>query len=261
MKANTSEVDQGTRPLLKAAAEAQTAQPANQERLLGFVLRLSHDLRTPLGPLLLQAQMLHRSLEPADPNRRRAEVIIESSQRISAMLQDLVELFSLEAGQARLVLRRVDLGSYVGKLQERLVGRLAVERIRVEVPADALEVMADFNQLDRILLLLLGNALQFSPAEAEVVVIARRLGEEVQLAVSDQGTGIPPDELPRLLSSPFSSQGGGREVQRGLGLYLCSLLAQAHGGRLEIDSFPGKGSEFRVILPSALRVDTTHRLS
>jgi signal transduction histidine kinase len=216
-----------------------------------LVRMIGHDLRTPLNAVYQQAHLLRRSPEDALKVAERAAVIVRSCQRMSAMIQDLVETVLLEAGQLTLVRTAVDLGALVPELLERLRGGLEVDRVRVAI-APALPLAdADPDRLERVLVNLLSNALKYSPAESAVrLELAPAPDGGVLVIVADRGVGIAPEDQARIFDRFFRARGSRRPEGLGLGLYITRLLVEAHGGRIDVTSGLGQGSTFRVRLPA-----------
>ncbi|MDI7274557.1 MAG: ATP-binding protein [Anaerolineae bacterium] len=230
-----------------------TALHELQEQHEDILRAVSHDLRGPLTVVQGQAELLLRGLETGGRTgreKRGLRAILTSARRMDAMIQDLVEAARLEAGQLVLHKRPVELHSFVVDVVGRLSGGLATERVRVALAERLPLVLADPDRLERILSNLLSNALKYSPAGSEVAVSTRLEGERVVISVADRGQGIPPEELPRLFSRYFRA-GGTREHREGvgLGLYITKMLVEAHGGRIWVESEPGKGSTFTFALP------------
>jgi len=182
---------------------------------------------------------------------RSAEAISASAQRMGLVLRDLVDLMQLESGEPlRLNRQRLDLCTFLLELLERSSRLLPTDRVRVEAPAEQVDVVADPDRLERVLLNLLSNALKYSDPDTEVVVRVARQGAEVAVFVSDRGRGIPPEELAQLFQ-PYHEFGLARSPREGIGLgkYIAKGLVEAHGGRLWVDTEVGKGTTFSFTLP------------
>ncbi len=230
-----------------------TRQHELQQEREDLLHTVSHDLRTPLTVIQGQAQMLLRTLAMADVGasaQRSAEAILAGSRRMNTMIQDLVDSARLESGQMRLDREPVDLHRLLLEMKERLDGVLDTQRIRAEASKELPPVSADPNRLERILTNLLSNALKYSSPGTEIVVSITHRDGQVITSVTDQGPGIPPEELPRLFQR-FRRTVLARERREGLGLglYITRRLVEAHGGRIWVESEVGKGSCFSFTLP------------
>lgn len=220
-----------------------------QEELLGL---LSHDLRTPLSTLAMQAQLLRRGRDDAAKFQRRIDAILWGGTRLNTMIQELVDLARLESGLMKASVRPVALGPFWADLVDRLSGARDLERIAVRLPPDLPPVLADPDKLERVLVSLLSNALRLSPPTEPVRFDASAGEEAVVLAVRDRGPGIPREEQPRVFDRFYRSpQAEANPEGLGLGLHLAKRLTELQGGTLALESGPGAGSSFQVRLPVA----------
>jgi signal transduction histidine kinase len=228
-----------------------TAVRELQEERETLMQMVSHDLRTPLHVIAGHAQLLRRGGADAATVIRRAEAIVASSARMQRLIQDMVDATRLEAGHLPLHLEPVEMASFLRQWKDRLAGALEVERVRITAPHDVPLVLADPVRLEQIIVNLVTNALKYSAADSEVAVTLAVDGERVKLSVSDRGTGIAPDELPRLFDRYYRARNETRAEGLGLGLFITRKLVQAHGWRIEVESELGRGSVFTVLVPAA----------
>ncbi len=221
-----------------------------QEQREDLSRMISHDLRAPLGVILGHAKLLGRRAESADALHARAAAILTSAQRMASMLDDLVESALVEAGKLRLNRAPLDVVHLVTEVRGRLPSPLDPERVRV-YPVDGIpHVLGDAERLERVVVNLLTNALKYSAPGSEVAVrFASELGT-VTIDVEDHGSGIAPEDVPHLFERYFRSSRAFRFEGMGLGLYTAKMLAEAHGGTIEVTSVAGQGSVFRVRLPA-----------
>ncbi|MHB1133430.1 MAG: ATP-binding protein [Chloroflexota bacterium] len=222
-----------------------------QERQREFVSLISHDLRSPLTNVQGMGQLLARDLgrKGLAAEQRGAEAVVKSARRMESMLTDLVESANWEAGQVELRTEPTDLVQLVADLVERVGVPEDRHRIQVVAPEPLPMVLADRSRLDRAVTNLLTNALKYSPADKPVVVRLEQRDGMAVLSVSDQGVGIPEADLGRVFERYFRSSTAGQREGLGLGLYITSLIAQAHGGQITVASKVGEGSTFSLILP------------
>lgn len=222
-----------------------------QEDLLHIV---SHDLRIPLTVIHGHMQLVRPLLEDTGIDSdvwASVDAIDRSVQRMTMMIQDLVDAARLAGGQLSLNLQPVQLDCYLANLLARMKESIAIERITSDIPPDLPPVLADYDRLERILLNLLSNALKYSPPESTVLVRALRVDGEVVLSITDFGQGIPADDLPHLFERFYRVAGERRAEGIGLGLYITRLLVEAHGGHIRVESALGHGSTFSFTLPIA----------
>ena len=237
------------------AADLEKSQEESKRKSF-FLNAISHDLRTPLNGLLLQANLAEVGMAASDPETvRRAVVDIKAGARATAQLLDsFLEYARLEAGGGdRNVLAPVDLSAAV-RDAVAASNALASEKglyLKGNVPA-GLTVTTDRTKLGRILANLVGNAVKFTDAGGVRVEAEQSGGAAVQIHVIDTGCGIAPEDQDRLFEEFF--QGHNHERNRakgfGLGLSIAHRLAQQLGGQITVESGVGQGSRFSLILPT-----------
>lgn len=237
---------------LRSMASGLSARHAELEALQGeretLMQTVSHDLRTPLHVIVAQAQIVRRLARDPDLERR-AEAILATAGRMTRLIGDLVDAARLEAGRLELRPEPLDLGAFLLGWRDRMVGALAVERVRVEVGGTVPAVSADPMRLDQIVANLVSNALKYSLPGSEVRVALAREDGVLRLAVSDVGPGIAPDDVERIFERYYRARGAAHAEGLGLGLFITRKLVEAHGWRIEVASQVGKGSTFTVIIP------------
>jgi signal transduction histidine kinase len=214
-----------------------------------LVRAVTHDVRTPLQVIMLQATRLQRLASPSLPVAKCADTILESTRRITTMMRDLVDATQLERGAVQLSIQRVRIGELVTGLLAASAGVIDPARIRLDIPAELPPVPADPSRLERIFANLIGNAVKYSDPATPISVTAALGPQGYEIAVSDRGPGIAPEELPRIFDRFYrgrSASGDGL----GLGLHIVRQLARAHGGEVQAESRVGVGSTFTVRLPA-----------
>ncbi len=222
-----------------------------QERSDDLLRIVSHDLRTPLSAVLMQAQMLKRFADNPEKVAKGADSIAVNARRMNAMIHDLVDMGRLEAGTLGMQRKYIELQPFVRYLRDRLAGSLPMERVELMVPEELPVIWADPDRLERVLVNLLSNAIKYSPAGSPVRLCAWPQERWVWVSVSDEGQGIAREDFPRIFERYFRAQRSARSEGLGLGLYICRMLVEAHGGRLEVESTVGRGSTFRFSMPVA----------
>lgn len=235
--------------LAAAADEADALRRADRfkDALLASV---SHDLRTPLTAIKGIANEIARGADP-----QRAYVIEEEADRLTALVNDLLDLSQLAAGEPRSEPALNTADDVVGSALQRVEPAFPDRQFRVELADPWLELVGqfDFVQTMRILTNLLENAARYAPPGTPVGLAVRREGEWLRFAVEDDGAGIPVDERARVFE-PFvrgaaqrASAGGSRGT--GLGLTIARRLAEAQGGRLDYAPDARRMSRFVLSLP------------
>jgi len=218
-----------------------------------FVANVSHELKTPLAAIRGYAETLRDgALEEPATARRFTERILNQSQRLQALLDDLLTLSRLEGLASSLEREPVDLHDLVRRAVELVAAAAREKRVETEVEESTVPpLLGNADELERLLLNLLDNALKYNRAEGKVKLRLSRSDGEAVLEVSDTGIGIPPESIPRLFERFYRvDKGRAREEGgTGLGLAIVKHVAQAHGGNVEVESRLGQGSTFRVRLP------------
>ncbi|MHB0938051.1 MAG: PAS domain-containing sensor histidine kinase [Armatimonadota bacterium] len=225
-----------------------------QQRQEDLLYIVSHDLRTPLTVIHGHMELLKGALQQRQLDGELSlstSTIDRNVQRMNLMIQDLMDMASLEGHQFILSFDSIALQAYLPDLLARLRDILPVHRVSTDIPADLPPVRADYSRLERMLLNLLTNAFKYSEAETPVHIRAYRQGEEITIAVSDRGHGIAPEDMSHLFERFYRAAGERKAEGIGLGLYITKLLVEAHGGRIWAESEVGKGSTFSFTLPVA----------
>ena len=225
------------------------------ERLRGDLFTtVAHELRTPLTAIRTAVGLLLDPNTRAAPEQRRQllETVERNADHLQRLADSALELARFRSGQLRLQLRRFDARELGDEMQVEMAPLLAAkgQRLIQALPAQPVWVFADHRRVERAVLNLLSNAQKFCPVSAEfrLRVVARN--DEVEWEVADNGPGIAPAEQTRLFERFYVSSADASVAGSGLGLPLVLATAQAHGGRVEVDSELGRGSTFRLIVPA-----------
>lgn len=229
------------------------AQKATQARddVLGVV---SHDLRNPLSAIAMCTRALLEQLPPErEAQRELLRTAYDSTQWMHRMIQDLLDVSSIEAGKLAVERRPEAVAPLIERtlsLFEREATQRGVELVRADgdgVPP----VLVDADRIVQVLANLVGNAMKSTPAGGRITVGAEREGKDVALRVHDTGAGIPPEHLPHIFDRYWQARRSSAKRGAGLGLAISRGIVEAHGGRLTVRSRLGEGSEFRFTLPTA----------
>ncbi len=221
-----------------------------------FVLTASHELRSPLTSVQGFAELLMLERDSLTPRQvETVEVILDNSRHLVRLLNDLLDLARSDAG--RLVIRPQP--TEVGPLLEDSVRLMRAQTdasdqtLTMDLDPNLPPVEAEADRIRQVLVNLLTNAHEYSPEGASIAVMARRAGAEVEIAVSDNGPGIPPDQLEHIFERFVRGEAGltQRVGGTGLGLPISKSLVELHGGKLAVDSTVDIGSTFSFRLPVA----------
>ena len=238
---------------LAAAFNRMSAELESVERLRrDLVANVSHELKTPISALRARLENLLDGVEQPDPSV--LQVMLQQAERLSRLVDQLLDLSRLESGEIRLDLGDVDLASLVRQVSSEIHvtrGDHLVD-VRTEIPEGA-AVWGDRERIHQVLFNLLDNAVRYTPPGGEVVVAARPAGTVCEIRVEDNGPGVPPEHVPFLFERFYRvDQARSRgEGGTGIGLAIARSVVEAHGGRIWAESEVGRGSTFAFELPLA----------
>jgi signal transduction histidine kinase len=219
-----------------------------------FVALVSHDLRTPLTSIIGYLELALENEDLPQTERRYLEVVERNSERLMHLVNDLLFVARLEAGEMDIHLDELDLATVVRQAVEEAGPRARAKEIALETETDsAPTVSADRGRMFQLLDNLVGNAIKFTPAGGKVEVRLSRRGDFARLEVEDSGIGIAPDDQRRLFERFFRAANtrGDKASGTGLGLYIARAIVEAHGGSIDVSSTLGAGTCFCVELPLA----------
>jgi signal transduction histidine kinase/CheY-like chemotaxis protein len=214
-----------------------------------FVATASHELRSPLTSIKGFAELLERSKGLSEREREFAEVILSSTDRLVELVDDLLDVARLEAGQMEVHPRLFDLGETVRDVARLMEPQLTARRqiLELDLPAVLPRALADPGHARQIVTNLLSNANRYTGEGGVISVSLREDDSELVLEVADNGTGMSSDEL-EVAFERFARRGG--EGGTGLGLSIVRSLVELQRGEIEVESELGRGSRFTVRLPA-----------
>lgn len=218
-----------------------------------FIGNVSYELRTPLNAIVGFTEILDNRYfgELTERQAEYVECILQASTHLMALIDDILDLATIEAGYMSLDLQEVDIAALMASLAEISVERAehAGLKIEVECPDDIGIMLADAVRLRQALFNLVSNAIQFTPAGGSIVLSAERTEDEMLLSVTDTGIGIAPEDQDRVFQRFERGDPHARESGTGLGLALVKNLIELHGGTVELQSAPGQGTKATCRLP------------
>ena len=237
--------------LLQAQAEAVRANRAKSQ----FLASMSHELRTPLNAILGFSELLSDDATDKFDKATRGRFLDQihgSGQHLLQLINDILDLSKVEAGQMELHFEPVELGGLIEEVRATIEPLARSKAIRLSTEsAGELNLIADAAKVKQMLLNLVSNAIKFTPSGGRIDIRTRRLDSWVEIAVSDSGIGIAKEDLGRLFTEFQQLDAGPARQQEGtgLGLALTRRFAELHGGQVLVESELGKGSTFTVRLP------------
>ena len=219
-----------------------------------FLAMVSHELRTPLATVRGSVSALLDEFSGMHPAEMRQfhRIILEQTDRMRALITDLLDVARIETGTLSVSPQPTDLAVLIGEAGNAF--RIGGHRhnLRIDIQQDLPWVMGDKSRIFQVLGNLLANAARHSPESSTISVSARPGDLQVSVSVSDEGRGIPAESLPHLFRKFSSIDAGEQGGDTGLGLAVCKGIVEAHGGRIWAESDgPGLGARFTFTLPTA----------
>jgi chemotaxis family two-component system sensor kinase Cph1 len=235
----------------KARQEAETAMRLREE----LVAVLSHDLKNPIGSIMLQAQLMEKSLEKSGDAKslEKSRRILRAGHNMNNLINDILHVTKLESGTLVIEREGTDIAELMRETTDLLESLATHGKIELRVKEGEMNCLAkiDRERVIQVLSNLIGNAIKFTPAEGVIELSLEKCGPEfVQLSVSDTGPGIPKDHQ-ELIFDRFRQASHTRRFGTGLGLAICKGIVEGHGGKIWVEDRPGGGSIFRFTLPLA----------
>jgi signal transduction histidine kinase len=237
--------------------ELEASQRDQLDRLKDeFVLTASHELRSPLTSVQGFAELLMLERDSLSPKQvETVEIILDNCRHLVRLLNDLLDLARSDAGRLGIRPQRIELAPLIADAVRTMRGQTdSAEQTLVEsVAPDLPPVYVEADRIRQILVNLLTNAYEYSPRGASIEVTARVADAEVEIAVTDNGPGIPESQLDQVFVRFVRGDAGltQRVGGTGLGLAISKSLVELHGGTIAVDSTPGVGSTFSIRLPVA----------
>ena len=219
-----------------------------------FVGNVSHELRTPLTSIEGFSQALLDGVSRGEDERRRSlEIINQESKRLVRVLNDLLLLSQMDAGELHPEKKPVDVVDLMRKMDSLYHARAdeGGVSLRLDTPASAVTLNTDPDRLELVLTNLLDNAMEYTAPGGTITLSCTVGAEVVDISVADTGEGIRPELLPRIFERFYRGEKS-RATRRGgagLGLSICKELVKTLGGRIRVESLPGEGTTFTVTLP------------
>ena len=243
------EVGQLATAFNRMSAELEVLERSRQD----LVANVSHELKTPITAIRAHLENLADGIE--QPDRETMQVMLNQTERLGRLVDQLLDLSKLESGEVPLQLEPMPLAPVIDQvLSEFSVGRAVTDVALIDDVPDDLAVAADRERIHQVVFNLVDNAVRFTPPGGEVTIRAWREDERVQIEIHDTGVGVAPEHLPRVFerfyrADPARSRddGGGT----GIGLAIARSIVEGHGGRIAATSEPGRGATFTFDLPAA----------
>ena len=234
-------------------ANAQLVE-ANKHKSV-FLASMSHELRTPLNAILGFSELLIDAPDgqhPAATRLRFLQQIHTSGKHLLGLINDILDLSKIEAGQMELRIQPLSVGEMIDQVRNTVESLTTQKQINLEADGSSIgDIEADAGKFKQMLLNLVSNAIKFTPAGGTVRIYGKRLENSVEISVADTGIGIAKSDQKRIFNEFQQVDAGVDRAQQGtgLGLTLTRRFARLHGGDVTVESDPGKGSVFTIRMP------------
>lgn len=233
---------------------ASQASARLEQQRRDFIANISHELRTPVTVIRGSLEAISDGVvsEPARMAEYHEQMLVESVY-LERMVNDLLDLARLQNPDFAIEMQKVDLREITAdavRSGERLARPKGVT-LRLDVSGQDFAIQGDYSRLRQMLLIILDNAVKFSPSSAEVSIRLERLADQIRLSVRDHGSGISAEEMPYLFERFHKQRSEANKTGTGLGLSIAKQIADRHGITIEVASEPGQGSDFVFSLPIA----------
>ncbi|PZM85416.1 MAG: hypothetical protein DKT66_04335 [Candidatus Melainabacteria bacterium] len=228
--------------------ERRAAERLRQE----VVAMVTHDLRTPLGTVNNVFDFLHRGQlgELTEKGQKFVDSGMRNTHRMMSLINDLLDIEKIKSGSFEIDCDEVEVATLFKSCAELYSTAAAAQNINLITNKTDAVVWGDQDKLMRLLSNLIGNAIKFTPKVGEISLSAKVVEGNVQISVKDTGPGIPKDKLVSVFERYQQVDGEHKASGSGLGLAICKLFAEAHGGRIWVESELGAGAEFIVAIPT-----------
>ena len=220
-----------------------------------FLSIVSHELKTPLTSLKGMTQLFRRQVERADAAQIVSMGLADmerSIRRMEVLVNDLLDSSLIETNMFVLHRKRCNLVELCRHLIDEYTAGYG-PALTFEVPGEPIEVEVDADRISQVVLNLLSNARKYSPKGSPITVTLQQAGYEATASVRDMGVGIPPETIPNIFEQFYRVPGvevqDGPHTGLGLGLYISRKIVERHGGHIDVQSVPGQGSTFSIVLP------------
>lgn len=225
---------------------------ARRESEVEFLAGLGHELKTPLNAIIGFASLLERQIRDEEMIEE-VEMITMSSQKLLALIDDLIDSYKIQAGKLVLHREQYNLNEILANSAEtiRVIADERNIRVRTFLDTNMPDFALDVKRVQQVMVNLLGNAVKFVPSGGEIIIRSNVEPDKARVQVADTGEGIPPEVLPQIFERYKQAQGSeSRDVRSaGLGLALCRDFVEMHGGGISVTSEQKKGSCFEFTLP------------
>ena len=246
------------RAAITVALHTHKMNEALEQKRNDFLAMLTHDIRNPLHLVLGYADLLAEEIKPA--GMKQAENLLVQLRAniftIAELATNYTMALAIEGGRFPIVRMPLQVNEILKQVNKKYAAEASNRGLSLEtqMSQELPPIDGDGSALERAVANLVYNALRFTPRGGRVTLTSALCDGAVVLSVSDTGRGVPPQEIPLLFEKYWQHGSDADKIGSGLGLFIVKSLVEAHGGKVEVESVPGQGTCFRVILPLATRL-------
>ena len=218
-----------------------------------FISSVSHELRTPLTSIMAYTDTILSTPDLPEKSRREyLSIVEEESKRLANLIESILEISRIESGGIQIIRQDVNVIAVIMRVLSALkpLADKRLIRLELDLPAEPVILKADEGKIESVISNLVNNAIKFTPENGAINISVRLQHDQLFISVADTGLGIPKESLPRIFDRFYRVYRQGPKVPgTGLGLAIVKEYVEMHGGRIEVESEEGRGSNFTVILP------------
>jgi PAS domain S-box-containing protein len=235
-----------------------TERRRTEQMKADFLAMVTHDMKNPVSVIAGYTEILLNNICPASVCRDMLLSIDGNARGLLHLILNFLDLSRIEAGVLPSVHVSTDLDDVLRHVLQHEAPLAAAKQIKIETTlSGGLDIPVDRVQMDRVFVNLIGNAIKFTPVGGRVQVQSRVHERKVEVRVSDTGPGIAPEDIPHLFGRYQRLSQTAQTDGTGLGLFIARSMVEAHGGTIAVESVPGQGATFVVVLPAAAEASTT----
>lgn len=215
-----------------------------------LIRSVSHEFRTPLSAIVGMTEMVLEGDIEESKAQKYLGTILSEGVRLSNMVSDLLNIARIESGSEKIVYKAIDIISLLKEIEDSFSAVIEKKKatLKFDIHLDGVFI-GDEEKIKQLLMNIIDNSLTFSDDHCIIIISVDRIGDDIEIAVSDNGWGISEDDLIHLTERFYRGKHGERVKGTGLGLSLCKEIVKMHGGRINIKSKPGKGTEVFIHIP------------